>query len=84
VRSLIQTNVWEALETADVEIAYPHSHLYFDDTSGELQVSMRDQQSGDVPPTEPAHSDTEQVGKRDTPTAESTETEPSEPPEGDR
>ncbi len=38
-RSKVQTNVWEALETADVEIAYPHSHLFFDDTSGELQVS---------------------------------------------
>jgi len=38
--SLIQTNIWEKLADADVEIAYPHSHLYFDDTSGELQVSM--------------------------------------------
>jgi small-conductance mechanosensitive channel len=51
VRSLIQTNIWEELETADVEIAYPHSHLYFDDTSGELQVSMRDG-SAEQPPAE--------------------------------
>ncbi|WP_255149190.1 mechanosensitive ion channel family protein [Halorarius halobius] len=42
VRSAVQTNLWELMEDADVEIAYPHSHLYFDDTSGELQVSMRD------------------------------------------
>jgi len=42
MRSRVQTNVWAALEEADVEIAYPHSHLYFDDTSGELQVSMDD------------------------------------------
>ena len=40
VKSQLQTNIWDALEDADVEIAYPHSHLYFDDTSGELQVSM--------------------------------------------
>ena len=41
-RSKVQTNVWAALEDADVEIAYPHSHLHFDDTSGELQVAMQD------------------------------------------
>ncbi len=40
VKSKLQTNIWEALEDADVEIAYPHSHLYFDDTSGTLDVSM--------------------------------------------
>jgi small conductance mechanosensitive channel len=42
VRSLVQTEVWEALETtdADIEIAYPHSHLFFDETSGQLEVSM--------------------------------------------
>jgi len=42
-RSRIQTNVWAELEDADVEIAYPHSHLYFDETSGEMQVSLQDQ-----------------------------------------
>jgi small-conductance mechanosensitive channel len=52
VRSLIQTNIWEKLDDADVEIAYPHSHLYFDDTSGELQVSMRDRTDGDEIPDE--------------------------------
>ncbi len=40
VKSSLQTNIWSALEDADVEIAYPHSHLYFDDTSGELEVSL--------------------------------------------
>ena len=39
-RSKVQTNLWELLEDADVEIAYPHSHLYFDDTSGTMEVSM--------------------------------------------
>jgi small-conductance mechanosensitive channel len=47
VKSRLQTNVWDALEDADVEIAYPHSHLYFDDTSGELEVSMDNQDGMD-------------------------------------
>jgi small-conductance mechanosensitive channel len=42
VRSNVQSNVWDALDDADVEIAYPHSHLVFDDTSGELNVANRD------------------------------------------
>ncbi|PSP89525.1 mechanosensitive ion channel family protein [Halobacteriales archaeon QS_4_69_34] len=40
VRSDVQTNVWDALDSADVEIAYPHSHLVFDETSGTLPVSL--------------------------------------------
>ncbi|EMA07576.1 Small-conductance mechanosensitive channel [Haloarcula vallismortis] len=39
-RSKVQTNVWRRLEDANVEIAYPHSHLYFDETSGEMNVSL--------------------------------------------
>ncbi|AJF26573.1 mechanosensitive ion channel family protein [Haloarcula sp. KBTZ06] len=45
-RSRVQTNVWRRLEDANVEIAYPHSHLYFDDTSGEMNVSLNDGLSG--------------------------------------
>ncbi|AEM56644.1 mechanosensitive ion channel [Haloarcula hispanica ATCC 33960] len=45
-RSKVQTNVWRRLEDASVEIAYPHSHLYFDDTSGEMNVSLNDGLSG--------------------------------------
>ncbi len=41
VRSKVQTSIWERFEDADVEMAYPHSHLHFDDTSGELQVAMQ-------------------------------------------
>jgi small-conductance mechanosensitive channel len=39
VRSQIQTEIWDAFEGEDVEIAYPHSHLVFDETSGQLEVS---------------------------------------------
>jgi small-conductance mechanosensitive channel len=46
IKSIVQTNIWEAFEDEDVEIAYPHSHLVFDDTSGELQIST----DGDVSP----------------------------------
>ncbi|MFC7175809.1 mechanosensitive ion channel family protein [Halosegnis marinus] len=42
LRSNVQTNIWELFGDADVEIAYPHSHLVFDETSGELQVGMRE------------------------------------------
>jgi small-conductance mechanosensitive channel len=42
VRSKVLTNTWGRFERADIEIPYPHSHLVFDDTSGELQVSMRE------------------------------------------
>jgi len=44
-RSAVQTAVWERLADADVEIAYPHSHMVFDETSGELQVATRDGQA---------------------------------------
>ena len=47
IQSRVQTNIWEAFEDAPVEIAYPHSHLVFDETSGELQVEMT--RDGDVP-----------------------------------
>lgn len=40
IRSMIQENVWERFEDANVELAYPHSHVVFDDTSGALNVSM--------------------------------------------
>jgi len=39
-RSRVQEEVWTALESTDaaVEIAYPHTHLMFDETSGSLRV----------------------------------------------
>jgi small-conductance mechanosensitive channel len=40
VRSAVQENVWAVLDDADVEMAYPHSHLVFDETSGTLPVSV--------------------------------------------
>lgn len=46
VRSRVQTSVWESLVEADVELAYPHQHMVFDETSGELQVGLGDR-SGD-------------------------------------
>jgi len=50
-RSLVQTEVWEALEApdADVEFAYPHSHLLFDDTSGQLEVALKDARGRTAP-----------------------------------
>lgn len=46
VRSIVQTNIRELLTEADVEFAYPHSHLVFDETSGEMQVGLSDRGPG--------------------------------------
>ena len=42
IRSRIQTAFDEAIAEEDVEIAYPHQHHVFDETSGEMQVTMGD------------------------------------------
>jgi len=39
-RSLVQTRVWDALAETDVEIAYPHQQLVFDEHSGTARVSV--------------------------------------------
>lgn len=41
-RSKVQTNISELFADIDAEMAYPHSHLVFDDTSGEIAVGMRE------------------------------------------
>ncbi|MDZ7702162.1 MAG: mechanosensitive ion channel family protein [Halobacteriales archaeon] len=41
-RSAVNERIWAGLEEVDVEVAYPHSHLVFDETSGELPVALRD------------------------------------------
>lgn len=70
-RSRVQEEVWTALEAADadIEIAYPHSHLVFDETSGQLNISAgvsgvgrsvdgdgQRSQRGPVPPSVPEES----------------------------
>lgn len=47
-RSNVQTNLRGLVEDADVEFAYPHSHLHFDETSGALDVSMTDRQAAET------------------------------------
>ena len=44
VRSKIQERIWSQLEEADVEIAYPHRHHVFDETSGTARVSVEDRE----------------------------------------
>ena len=46
VRSAVLTNVWTRFEDSDIEIPYPHRHLVFDDTSGDLGVAMRGDDAG--------------------------------------
>jgi small-conductance mechanosensitive channel len=55
-RSKVQTRIWDLLEErdVDVEMAYPHQHLVFDDTSGEAQVSVREATGDRSAPVESA------------------------------
>jgi len=50
VRSLVQTNLREALSAAeDVEVAYPHRHHVFDETSGVANVAVGDRGGPNAP-----------------------------------
>ncbi len=40
VRSAVQRSAVDALADADVDIAYPHTHVVFDDTSGRATVEL--------------------------------------------
>ena len=48
VRSKVQERVWDGLEDVEVDIAYPHSHLVFDETSGQLVVDTDGDEGGPV------------------------------------
>jgi small-conductance mechanosensitive channel len=47
VRSDVQTRLWSLLDDEDVnvDVAYPHQHLVFDETSGEARVAVREDAS---------------------------------------
>lgn len=55
-RSKVQTAIWDLLEERDVavEMAYPHQHLVFDNTSGEAKVAVRETDEGPAEPVESA------------------------------
>ena len=65
VQSQVQARVWEAFEDIDVEIAYPHSHLMFDDTSGELQLAPEDTAGTPRPVTDGSLSGRDSVDPQD-------------------
>jgi len=44
VQSKVQENVWDAFTDADIEIAYPHTQLVFDEEGDQLQVQLNDQE----------------------------------------
>lgn len=43
IRSHIFEHIWEAIEDEPVEIAYPHQHLVFDETSGTMDITLREE-----------------------------------------
>jgi small-conductance mechanosensitive channel len=47
-RSDIQAEIWERQEDADMEMAYPHSHLYMDETSGTLQLGLGENEEAET------------------------------------
>ena len=49
----VRERIWTALEEADVEIAYPHQHLLFDEHSGTARVAVEE---GSEPPSAPEDS----------------------------
>lgn len=53
VHSRIMERIWDGIEDADVEIAYPHSHLVFDDTSGVARVAVESGPDQTPPPRNP-------------------------------
>jgi small-conductance mechanosensitive channel len=42
VESAVRERIWTGLEDADVEIAYPHQHMMFDEHSGTARVAVGD------------------------------------------
>jgi len=48
IESTVRERIWAGLEDADVEIAYPHQHLLFDENSGRARVAVED--GNDLPP----------------------------------
>jgi small-conductance mechanosensitive channel len=40
LQSAVHDRIWERLSESDVAIAYPHSHLVFDETSGQANVAI--------------------------------------------
>ena len=57
IASAVQENIWTAFEGEEVEIAYPHTHHVFDETSGELQVSTAGEQRPADPTERPPTAD---------------------------
>lgn len=49
VPSTIRQNIWTMIDDADVELAYPHIHHVFDSTSGDLSLSLENNESSQQP-----------------------------------
>ena len=50
VESAVRERIWDELEDADVEIAYPHQQLLFDEHSGTARVAVEDGSERAAPP----------------------------------
>ncbi|WP_248896857.1 mechanosensitive ion channel family protein [Haloplanus halobius] len=70
VESTVRERIWEGLEDANVEIAYPHQHLLFDETSGQARVAV--EEASDRPDIDRRREDSGPTGSTgdDAPTGE--------------
>jgi small-conductance mechanosensitive channel len=50
VESAVRERIWDELEDVDVEIAYPHQQLLFDEHSGTARVAVEDGSERATPP----------------------------------
>ena len=64
VESRIRDRVWESFraDAADIEFAYPHRHLVFDDTSGTLDATVESRRT--APPGHPSSVDAAEPTRR--------------------
>ena len=53
VESRVRERMWDMLDDAGVDIAYPHQHLVFDETSGQAQVAVERVRSAGAAAGEP-------------------------------
>jgi hypothetical protein len=44
MRSKVHKSIWKELDNVDVEMAYPHTHVIFDETSGRARVAVEQSQ----------------------------------------
>jgi len=80
VESTVRERIWQNLTDADVEIAYPHQHLLFDEHSGRARVAVEDGSTMRPPDRETADASGPTTRARDTTGGDVTNADGDPPP----